>query len=56
MKAKLIVCLVYFVILYIVAYINHRGYEDDEDVLGISKNQWFALLELWIPILLIFRR
>lgn len=53
-KTKIIICLVWFVILYIIAfYFNFKNREDD-DILWISRSQWRALLVMWLPSLFIF--
>lgn len=55
-KTKLIVCLIYFVILYIIAFCSNFRYREPDDVLWISKNQWRALLVMWSPVLIIFTK
>ncbi len=49
-----IVC---FAILYIVAFISNRHYQDSDDVLFVSKSQWKAIFLLMLPTLItIFKR
>ena len=54
MKYKIIVSVVYFVILYLIAYFSARGYRDDDCVLGVNRSQWSALFMMWLPVLVIF--
>ncbi len=53
-KAKLILCLVYFVILYIIAFCSNFKYREDDDILWVSRSQWRALLVMWLPSLILF--
>lgn len=41
-----------FIILYIVAYISHKDYQDSEDVLFLSKDQWEGIFLLMLPTLI----
>lgn len=55
-NTKLIICLVYFAILYIIAFCSNFKYREPDDVLWISKNQWRALLVMWLPSLILFTK
>lgn len=55
-KAKLIICLVWFVILYIIAFCSNFKNREPDDVLWVSKIQWRALLIMWSPVLIIFTK
>ena len=55
-KAKLFLCFIYFVILYIIAFCSNFKIREPYDVLWISKNQWRALLVMWSPVLIIFTK
>lgn len=55
-KTKIIVCLVYFVILYIIAFYSNFKNREDDDILWISRSQWRALLVMWLPSLFIFTK
>ena len=55
-KAKLFLCFIYFVILYIIAFCSNFKNREPYDVLWISKNQWRALLVMWSPVLIIFTK
>lgn len=55
-KTKLIVCLIYFVILYIIAFYSNFKNREDDDILWVSKSQWRALLVMWLPSLIIFTK
>ena len=55
-KTKLIICLVWFVILYIIAFYSNFKNREPDDVLWISKNQWRALLVMWLPSLILFTK
>ncbi len=46
---KIIFIIVWFAILYIVAFISNRNYRDSDDVLFISKTQWEAIFCLIAP-------
>lgn len=53
-KTKIIVCLVWFVILYIIAFCSNFKNREPDDVLWISRRQWRALLVMWLPSLILF--
>lgn len=55
-KTKLILCFVYFAILYIIAFFSNLKCREDDDILWISKSQWRALLVMWLPSLIIFTK
>lgn len=44
---------IYFIILYLVAFISNLRDRQDDDVLFISRNQWKAILVMWIPSLVL---
>lgn len=44
-----IIVIIYFILLYFIAFIANRNYRDKDDILFISKTQWRALIILWIP-------
>lgn len=48
-KASLACIAIYFVILYLVAWVANRNYRDKDDILGISKLQWRAIMLIWLP-------
>lgn len=56
LKTKLIVCLVYFVFLYIIAFFSNLKYREDDDILWISRSQWKGILYMWLPVLIIFTK
>lgn len=59
MKLKLIIAAIYFLVLYLIAFMAARGLERREDeiwFLGVSGYQWRALLYMWLPVLVIFAR
>ena len=53
-KIKVIFCIGYFLMLYIIAFFSNLHYREDDDVLWIGRNQWKALLVMWIPSLVLF--
>lgn len=53
MKTFLIVAVVYFLILYFVAFLSNRDNRDSDDVLWISRSQWGGIFALWLPIVLL---
>lgn len=53
-KTKLILCFVYFAILYIIAFFSNFKYREDDDILWVSRSQWRALLVMWLPSLILF--
>lgn len=55
-KTKLILCFVWFVILYIIAFFSNLKNREDDDILWISRSQWRALLVMWLPSLIIFTK
>lgn len=50
-KAFFIVAVIYFLILYLIAFFSHKGYKEEDDILLISRSQWGALFVMWLPIL-----
>jgi hypothetical protein len=48
-KASLGCIVIYFAILYLVAWFANRNYRDKDDILGISKLQWRAIMLIWLP-------
>lgn len=55
-KTNLILCFIYFVILYIIAFCSNFKYREDDDILWVSRSQWRALLVMWLPVLIIFTK
>ena len=53
-KFKIIISIIYFVFLYIVAWISAREIRGQASFGGITEGQWHALIILWVPILIIF--
>jgi hypothetical protein len=45
-----VVAIAYFLILYLVAFLNHRHYREKDDFLFVSKSQWKAIMIMWLPI------
>ena len=52
MKGETIVAIVYFLFLYIIAWISARDIREDDAVLGVNRSQWEALLIMWLPSLI----
>ena len=48
-KASLACIIIYFAILYMVAWVANRNNRDKDDILGISKLQWRAIMLIWLP-------
>ncbi len=48
---KITFLIVWFILLYDVAFISNRHYRDGDDVLFISKTQWKAIFMLMLPAL-----
>ena len=55
-KYFLIMAVVYFIILYLVAFFSHRGYREDDDILWVSRSQWAAIFVIWLPILVLLTK
>ena len=55
-KYKIMLCVMYFIILYVIAWISTRDIKEDDVILGLNKSQWRALLILWIPVLTVFTK
>lgn len=53
---KLIIILIYALFLYIVAFTSHRGHEEDDDILGLSRTQWEAFFLMLLPSMALFLR
>ena len=49
-KAYLIYELIYFVILYVGGVISGYKWKEKTDILYLSRDQWFALLMMFIPV------
>jgi hypothetical protein len=47
----IIASVLYFFVLYLIAFFSNLHYRDKNDVLFISKSQWEAIFVLWLPIL-----
>ena len=56
MKIKLAVLVIYFLILYLIAFINNKDYKEPEDFLGVTDTQWTAIMVMWAPSILIFTK
>jgi hypothetical protein len=52
-KIALVFIIIYFLILYLIAYFANRGYREEDDILFVSRTQWHAILTLWLPSLII---
>lgn len=50
MKIKIIMILICAAFLYSVAFMAHRGYREEDDILGISRSQWSALFVMLLPV------
>ena len=46
--------LIYAVLLYLMAFVSHRGYKEKDDFLGVSQSQWNAVLIMLLPSLIVF--
>lgn len=55
-KTKLILCFVYFAILYIIAFFSNLKYREPDDILWVGRSQWRAILVMWLPSLIIFTK
>ena len=49
-KAYLIYEVIYFVILYAMGVISGYKWREKSDILYLSRDQWFALLMMFIPV------
>ena len=45
---KFIVAIVFFLILYIIAWIAARDIREEDAVLGVNRKQWEAILIMWL--------
>jgi hypothetical protein len=54
MKYKISVVAIYFLILYILAFISARDIREDDAILGVNRSQWKALFLLWLPSFVVF--
>ena len=50
-KSFLIIAVLYFVLLYVVAFLANYHYRDKNDILWISRHQWKAIFIMWIPVI-----
>lgn len=53
-KTKLILCFVWFVILYIIAFFSNLKNREPDDILWVSRSQWKGILYMWLPSLILF--
>ena len=54
MKLEITMILIYAAFLYLVAFRSHKGYEEEDDILGISHSQWRALFVMLLPAFAVF--
>jgi hypothetical protein len=47
----IVVSIVYFFVLYLIAFFSNLHYREEDDILFIHKSQWKAILVMWLPIL-----
>ena len=52
-KATLIFIAIYFIALYLIAWFANRKHREEDDILGIGRLQWRAILIMWIPSLIL---
>lgn len=55
LKAKIIIAVIYFLILYSVAWIGARGHREDDAIFGVNRRQWLFLFVMWTPVLVAFK-
>ena len=52
LKIKIAVCVIYFLVLYLIAFFSAKGYyKDFPHFLGVEDTQWQAIFVMWIPVL-----
>ena len=49
-KAYLIYELIYFMILYLGGVISGYKWREDTDILYLSRDQWFSIFMMFIPV------
>ena len=54
MKIEIIMILIYAIFLYLVAFMAHRRYREEDDILGIARSQWSALFVMLLPAFAVF--
>ena len=54
MRARITMEVIYFVILYLIAFFSARDIREDDAILGVNRSQWSALFVMWIPSLVAF--
>lgn len=52
-KITLVFIVVYFLVLYLIAYFANRDYREEDDILFVSRRQWRAIFTMWLPSLII---
>ena len=52
-KVILIFIATYFLALYLIAWFANRKHSGEDDILGIGRLQWRAILVMWIPSLIL---
>ena len=51
---KFFVSVVWFLILYLVAFFSSWNDKEDDAVLFVNRSQWQALFVMWLPVLAVF--
>ena len=49
-KSYLIYVIVWFLILYIFGFISSYKWREETDILFLSRQQWMALIIMWLPV------
>lgn len=52
-KIDLVIIIIYFLVLYLIAYFANRDYREDDDILFVARSQWRGILVMWMPSLVI---
>lgn len=51
-----IIGLIYFLVLYLIAFFSNLHYREEDDILFISRSQWRAIAVMWLPIIVVFMK
>ncbi len=51
-----IIGLIYFLVLYLIAFFSNLHYREKDDFLYVSRSQWRAIAVMWLPIIVVFMK
>ena len=52
-NTALVIIIVYFLVLYLIAFFANRDNRTEDDILFVARSQWHAIFVIWLPSLVI---